>query len=146
MSSSASAKRDELELRRGRERLGDVAAVEGSAKTHVGRALSGHERMFPCLSTLRKNRSLGLHAFAHAYYGGRPERRRGSISLRESRRSRNRPSRASSAQPFVSQCGAEPPLSPIALPTSRVVDSPSFDQDAWDSLAPHRVRNAKGQR
>ena len=76
MSSSASANDDELELRRGRERLSDVAAVEGSAKTHVGRALSGHERMFPCLSTLRKNRSLGLHAFAHAYYGGRPERRR----------------------------------------------------------------------
>ena len=28
---------------------------------------------------------------------------------------------------FVSQCGAEPPLSPIALPTSRLVDSAGFD-------------------
>ena len=33
----------------------------------------------------------------------------------------------SSAQPFASQCGAEPPLSPIALPTSRVVDCAGFD-------------------
>jgi hypothetical protein len=33
----------------------------------------------------------------------------------------------SSAQPFVSQCEAGPPLSPIALPTSRLVDSAGFD-------------------
>lgn len=36
---------DELELGGGRQSLG-VPAVEGSAETHVGRALSGHERMF----------------------------------------------------------------------------------------------------
>jgi len=31
-------KADELELRRGRKRLGDVASAQGSAKAHVGRA------------------------------------------------------------------------------------------------------------
>ena len=64
--------RDELELGRGRERLSDVAAIEGSAEACVGRGLRGHERMFPCVSTLRKDRSLGLHALAQPYYGGRP--------------------------------------------------------------------------
>ena len=60
MSSSASANDDELKLRGRRERLGDVAAIEGSAEAHVRRALSGHERMFPCQSTLRKYRGSGL--------------------------------------------------------------------------------------
>ena len=55
---------DELELSGGRQGLGDVAAIESSAEAHVSRALSCNERMFPCLSTLRKDRSLGLHAFA----------------------------------------------------------------------------------
>ena len=41
---------DELGLGGRRERLRDVAAVESSAEAHVGRALSGHERMFPCQS------------------------------------------------------------------------------------------------
>src|SRR3954463_1008677 len=37
---------NELELRRGRESLRDVRAVEGSAEAHVSRALGVHERMF----------------------------------------------------------------------------------------------------
>jgi hypothetical protein len=64
-----------------------------------------------------------LHIFAQAYYGGRPERGGDPFRCRESRRSRSRRSRASSAQPFVSQGGAEPPLSPIAPLTSRLVDN-----------------------
>jgi hypothetical protein len=54
-------------------------------------------------------------------------------SPRESRGSRSRRSRAS-AQPFVGHAGAEPPLSPIALPTSREVDCAEFDP------APHLLR------
>jgi hypothetical protein len=37
---------DELELRRCRKRLTDVAAIEGSTEAHVSRALGGHEQMF----------------------------------------------------------------------------------------------------
>jgi hypothetical protein len=37
---------DELELTGGRERFRDVAAIEGSAETHEGGALGGHEQMF----------------------------------------------------------------------------------------------------
>jgi hypothetical protein len=37
---------DELELRRGRQRFGDVPMIERSAETMVGRALGRHERMF----------------------------------------------------------------------------------------------------
>jgi hypothetical protein len=45
---------DELELRRGRQRLGDIPAIERSAEAVVSRALRGHERMFAWRS--RSNR------------------------------------------------------------------------------------------
>jgi hypothetical protein len=38
---------DELELRCGQESFRDVAVIESAAEAHVGRALRGHERMFP---------------------------------------------------------------------------------------------------
>ena len=53
-------KAHELELRGCRERLGYVPAVEGSTEAHVRRALSRHERLFPCPSTLCKDRGSGL--------------------------------------------------------------------------------------
>ena len=36
-----------LECGGARERLGDFAAIEGAAEAVVGRALRGHDRMFP---------------------------------------------------------------------------------------------------
>jgi hypothetical protein len=59
---------------------------------------------------------------------------RDSFRSRESRRSRSRPSRASSAQPFVSQCGAEPPF-PLSRcrRRARLVDCAGFDP------APHFI-------
>jgi len=39
-------KADEPELGRGRQRLGDIPAIEGTAEPHVSRALSGQEQMF----------------------------------------------------------------------------------------------------
>jgi len=57
---------DEVELRGGGEGFGDVPAIEGSAEAHVSRALSSHERMFPCLSILCKDRGSSLHPFARA--------------------------------------------------------------------------------
>jgi hypothetical protein len=59
-------KADEPEFRGGREGFGDVLAVEGPPEAHVGRALSYHEQMFPCLSTLCKHRGAGLQACAGA--------------------------------------------------------------------------------
>jgi hypothetical protein len=37
---------DELELRRRRERIRDVAAIKSTAEARIGRALRGHEQMF----------------------------------------------------------------------------------------------------
>jgi hypothetical protein len=48
----------------------------------------------------------GLHAFVWAYYGGRAVAEEGSISLPRDCRSRNRPSRTSSARPICDSCGA----------------------------------------
>jgi hypothetical protein len=45
---------DELKFRGSREGFGDVLAVKGSAEAHVGRALSGHERMFALSSEKAK--------------------------------------------------------------------------------------------
>ena len=83
--------------------------------------------MFPCLSTLRKDRSLGLHAFAQAYYGGRPGRRRDSF---RSPREPSEPQPAFSRLLRLAICQStqgRTTVIPIALPTSRLVDSAGFD-------------------
>jgi hypothetical protein len=37
---------DKLELAGGQERFGGIAAIEGSAEAHLGRAVRGHEQLF----------------------------------------------------------------------------------------------------
>jgi hypothetical protein len=49
---------DDLDLRSGGERFGDIPTIERPAETVISRALRGHERMFAQPRTVKKKRQI----------------------------------------------------------------------------------------